>query len=145
MLLFCVTAAAACHTPFTRQRAQHVFHPPLLRPFSRPRQHLSHAAWKAVARRQPWSQAVSNAKQQIRVRAAPFCGNDYSRVMPLERSVLSCIVQALLNLSKIDGGLNAFVEGHGTTAQSLPCCCACPADSLLLQTRSTRALYDACR
>jgi hypothetical protein len=29
------------------------------------------------------------------------------------RSVLSCIIQALLNLSKIDGGLAAFTQGQG--------------------------------
>ena len=29
------------------------------------------------------------------------------------RSVLSCIIQALLNLSKIDGGLAAFIQGQG--------------------------------
>ena len=49
-------------------------------------------------------------------------------------SVLSCIVQALLNLCKMDGGLAAFVYGSGVppllpsvmlllTAAAVDCCC----------------------
>ena len=45
------------------------------------------------------------------------------------RSVLSCIIQALLNLSKIDGGLAAFTQGQGAPLPP-PCdsaahCCLC--------------------